>query len=222
MLAIVETMDRYRHYFEGLGQTTTIFSDHRNLLWFTETKVYNRRQARWAEKMSRFDFKIVFRPGKQGGKPDALYRRPDYTLEKDVSERTMTFLKLKQVDITLLSADDPILASYILASTSVGAMSVEGDETHILSIRNALEKDADVGPLLSYLRDSTLPRDSDIADSLHPFILDEEELLLRNGLVYISADNALKLEILKDCHDAKTAGHLGQEKTLELISRNYY
>ena len=43
MLAIVETMDHYRHYFEGLGQTTTIFSDHRNLLWFTETKVYNRR-----------------------------------------------------------------------------------------------------------------------------------------------------------------------------------
>ena len=32
MLAIVETMDYYRHYFEGLGQTTTIFSDHRNLL----------------------------------------------------------------------------------------------------------------------------------------------------------------------------------------------
>jgi hypothetical protein len=48
MLAIVETMDRYRHYFEGLGQQTIIFSDHRNLLWFTETKVYNRRQARWA------------------------------------------------------------------------------------------------------------------------------------------------------------------------------
>ena len=52
MLAIVETMDRYRHYFEGLGHRTTIFSDHRNLLWFTETKVYNRRQARWAEKLS--------------------------------------------------------------------------------------------------------------------------------------------------------------------------
>src|ERR1700731_611110 len=60
MLAILETMDRYRHYFEGLGQTTTIFSDHRNLLWFTETKVYNRRQARWAEKLSRFNFTIVF------------------------------------------------------------------------------------------------------------------------------------------------------------------
>src|SRR5579859_4648065 len=44
MLAIVETMDHYRHYFEGLGHQSTIFSDHRNLLWFTEMKVYNRRQ----------------------------------------------------------------------------------------------------------------------------------------------------------------------------------
>jgi len=43
MLAIVETMDNYRHYFEGLGQKVTVYSDHRNLLWFTETKVYNRR-----------------------------------------------------------------------------------------------------------------------------------------------------------------------------------
>ena len=76
MLAIIETMDRYRHYFKGLGQTTTIFSDHRNLLWFTETRVYNRRQARWAEKLSRFNFTIVFRPGKQGGKPDARATKP--------------------------------------------------------------------------------------------------------------------------------------------------
>jgi hypothetical protein len=35
MLAIMETMDQYRHYFEGLGHTTTVFSYHRNLLLFT-------------------------------------------------------------------------------------------------------------------------------------------------------------------------------------------
>jgi len=92
MLAIVETMEHYRHYFEGLGQQTIVFSDHKTLLWFTETKVYNRRQAWWAEKLSRFDFKIVFRPSKQSGKSDALSHRPDYTLGKDASEYTMTFL----------------------------------------------------------------------------------------------------------------------------------
>ncbi|KAI0992292.1 hypothetical protein K3495_g15894, partial [Podosphaera aphanis] len=37
-------------------------------------KKLNRRQVRWNELLSEFDFKIVFRPGKQGGKPDALTR----------------------------------------------------------------------------------------------------------------------------------------------------
>ena len=227
MLAIVETMDHYRHYFEGLGQTTTIFSDHRNLLWFTETKVYNRRQARWAEKMSRFDFKIVFRPGKQGGKPDALSRRPDYTLWNDASERTMTFLKPEQIDTSLLPADDPVLASYVLAAThivddSTGATMIGADEDRIAAIREALENDDEVSPLLPYLRNPTMPRGEDVAESLEPYVLDAEGLLLRNGLVYVPDVDALKLEILKDCHDAKTAGHMGQEKTLELVSRDYY
>src|SRR5579859_5624786 len=37
MLAIVKMMDHYQLYFEGLGHQSTLFLDHRNLLWFTET-----------------------------------------------------------------------------------------------------------------------------------------------------------------------------------------
>ncbi len=72
ILAIVEVMDRYHYYFEGLGHKTTVYTDHHNLLWFTEMKVYNHCQACWAEKLSQFDFVIIFQPGKQGGKPDTL------------------------------------------------------------------------------------------------------------------------------------------------------
>ena len=39
------------------------------------SKLLNCRQARRAEFLSRFNFKITYRPGKQGGKPDALTRR---------------------------------------------------------------------------------------------------------------------------------------------------
>ena len=119
MLAIVEMMDQYRHYFEGLRHTTDVFSDHRNLLWFIEMKVYNRRQARWAEKLSRFDFKIVFRPGKQGGKPDALSQWPDYTLGNVADERTMTFLKSSPIDTSLLPTDDPVLAAIAVSPAQV-------------------------------------------------------------------------------------------------------
>ena len=72
MLAIVESLEHYRHLFEGLGQQITIYSDHHNLLWFTETKVYNHRQAHWAEKLLKYDFVIHFHPGAQGEKPDTL------------------------------------------------------------------------------------------------------------------------------------------------------
>ena len=39
------------------------------------TKLLNRRQARWSEFLSRFNFQIEYRPGKANGKPDALTRR---------------------------------------------------------------------------------------------------------------------------------------------------
>jgi len=102
MLAIVEMMDHYQHYFEGLSHQSTIFLDHRNLLWFMEMKVYNRCQARWAEKLSRFDFKIVFCPGRPGEKLDTLSHRPDYTLGNDVEAYMMTLLKPDQLDTSLL------------------------------------------------------------------------------------------------------------------------
>jgi hypothetical protein len=39
------------------------------------TKLLNRRQTWWAEYLSHFNFKIIYCPGKAGGKPDALTHR---------------------------------------------------------------------------------------------------------------------------------------------------
>jgi hypothetical protein len=165
MLAIIETMDQYRHYFEGLGQPTTIFSDHRNLLWFTETKVYNHWQARWAEKLSRFHCKIVFRPSKQGGKLDALSRRRDYTLEKGGLERIMTFLKPDQVDTSLLPSDDPILAAIVLSPAMV-ALAEEANDPLSQFILDALSVDAAITKTLAHLCDPKLPRSVEMEEKL--------------------------------------------------------
>jgi hypothetical protein len=163
MLAIVEVLDHYRYYFEGLGQKITVYSDHHNLLWFTETKVYNRRQARWAEKLSRYDFVINFRPGAQGGKPDALSRRPDYTQGDHSAARTLTFLKPHQVDTSSLGPimDLPVFSLNNTASESVGTNVELAD-----SIRRHLEQDDAIRPYLSYLRDPAEPRDADITEFL--------------------------------------------------------
>ena len=208
MLAIVESLEHYRHYFEGLGQQITIYSDHHNLLWFTETKVYNRRQARWAEKLSKFDFTIVFRPGRDGGKPDALSRRPDYAEQARFDKRAMPFLRPDQVDTSAL---DEVSVRMLGSATSLQQ-----------SILDALPRDPQIGEYLRYIRDPTIERDEEIAEFLMPFSMDPDGLVLHDGLLYVPASDTIKLQILQDCHDGKTAGHLGQDKTLELISRDYY
>jgi hypothetical protein len=51
--------------------------------------------------LSSFDFKIIYRPGKTMGKPDALSRRQDYSEGSKASESTpMVFLKSQQYDFS--------------------------------------------------------------------------------------------------------------------------
>jgi len=45
------------------------------------TKELNRRQARWAEKLSRYDFVVEYRPGRRNP-ADGPLRRPDYNTLK--------------------------------------------------------------------------------------------------------------------------------------------
>ena len=73
LLAIVKSFKEWRPKLaRGL---TKVLTDYKNLEYYMSTKQLNRRQARWAEFLSQFDFVINYRPGKQGQKPDSLTRR---------------------------------------------------------------------------------------------------------------------------------------------------
>jgi transposase InsO family protein len=80
MLAIVLALGHWRHYCEGAKHTVTIFTDHKNLEVFMSTKVLNRRQARWAELLSGYDFVLVHTPG-SSNPADGPSRRPDYATD---------------------------------------------------------------------------------------------------------------------------------------------
>ena len=66
----------------GSPNWVVVYTDHRNLEYFHTTKTLNRRQARWAEILSEFNFVITYRPGEKNGKADALSRRTDPALER--------------------------------------------------------------------------------------------------------------------------------------------
>src|ERR1700722_16639441 len=61
-----------------------VVTDHKNLEYFSTTKLLTRRQARWSEFLSQFNLVIRFCPGKLGTKPDSLTRHWDvYPKERD-------------------------------------------------------------------------------------------------------------------------------------------
>ena len=66
------------------------------------TKQLNRRQARWAKFLSEFNFRITYRPGKEGEKPDTLTRlsqdRPKRFDDSRQQHQFQTLLKADQLD----------------------------------------------------------------------------------------------------------------------------
>ena len=72
ILAIVDSFQEWRHLLEGATHQITIYTDHKNLEYFMSTRALNRHQARWNISLSRFNFGIIHRPGKQQGLSNAL------------------------------------------------------------------------------------------------------------------------------------------------------
>ena len=75
LLAIVQAFHEWKRYTRGNPRPIRVLTDHKNLVTFMTTKEVNERQARWMQELSQYNFKIEYRPGKEGGKPDAFTRR---------------------------------------------------------------------------------------------------------------------------------------------------
>ena len=50
----------------------------------------------------------------------------------------------------------------------------------------------------------------------------EDDLVLKEGKVYVLKDNNLRMEIIWLYHNTLIAGYRGQWKTIELVTRNYW
>jgi len=106
LLAILEAFKEWNHYRVGADKPVTVDTDHQNLQNFLTTKVWNQRQIRWARRLADYHFKIVYRPGKRGGKPDALSRRPEYCPEEGAKHSEQSILKPEHFQISLIHEDD--------------------------------------------------------------------------------------------------------------------
>ena len=82
-LATIETFKTWKYYLEGSQHKVLILTDHNNLHQFINTKSLSSRQVRWAQKLSRYHFRIDYYQAKANKAADALCQYPQQSAEKE-------------------------------------------------------------------------------------------------------------------------------------------
>jgi len=140
LLAIFEAFRNWHHYLEGSASPIDIVTDHKNLEYFSTSKVLSCWQARWSEFLSQFNLVIHFHPGKLGAKPDALTRRWDvYPKEGDSGYTQVNPQNLRPV-FTQEQLSNSLHATY-LEFTVLRAVTIMDVETLHSDILSALPSD---------------------------------------------------------------------------------
>src|SRR5882757_6184340 len=76
-LAVVKSLQHWRHWLEGTKIPIEILTDHKNLEYFTKPHILNRRQLRWMDMVNHYRFGLGWIPGKDNGAVDALSRKAE-------------------------------------------------------------------------------------------------------------------------------------------------
>ena len=63
LLAIIRCLEHWDAKLRSV-ESFTVLTDHLNLRYFTKKQPLSERQARWSEPLSRYNFTIAHRPGK--------------------------------------------------------------------------------------------------------------------------------------------------------------
>ncbi|KAF8831748.1 hypothetical protein HHX47_DHR1001045 [Lentinula edodes] len=210
LLAIFEAFKAWRHYLEGSGDPVDVVTDHKNLEYFSTTKVLTRRQVRWSEFLHQFNMVIRFRPGKLGEKPDSITRRWDvYPKEGDIG-----YAQVNPHNFRPIFTNEQLTASLratFLEGPVLRASIIMDIEALHQAIILALPADPSSVVGLELAKDPSNERWS----------LGSDKLLRLDDRIYVPNHGDLRLQVLRYFHDHPLSGHFGQNRTLEAVRRQY-
>ena len=88
LLAIFEAFKIWHHYLKGSLTPVDVVTDHKNLEYFSTTKLLTCRQVRCSEFLCQFNLIIQFCPGCLDTKPNTLTRQWDIYPKEGGSDYT--------------------------------------------------------------------------------------------------------------------------------------
>jgi len=148
----------------------------------------NRRQARWALYLSRFNFILKHVPGGKMEKADGLSRRLDWEVGVEKNNEEQMLVKREWLEVR---------------ATEVLEVVIEGVDI-LDKIRKSEVKDDEVVKAVEEMKKAGVKMLRDEEWREH------EGLMLKEGKVYVPKDELLRAEIIRLHHDTPVGGHGGQ------------
>jgi len=188
MLAVVRYLKAWRHFLEGTTTKFKIWTDHKNLEYFIKAQKLNRRQARWALYLSRFDFALKHVLGSKMGKADSLSRRPDWEVGVERDNENKTLVKPEWLEVQRTEGVEVIIERVDLLE-KIKQLRVKDNE-----VIKAVKEIKQTG--VKMLRDEEWR--------------EVDGIMYKEGKVYVPKDNILRMEIIRLYHNTLVGGHRGQ------------
>ena len=196
LLAIIRGFEEWRPELEGTDEPVQVFTDHKGLEYFMTKKSLTRRQKRWADFLEEFNFRIMYHTGRQNAKADALTRRSDSIPTEEDKEQVL--LGPDRVQIYNMDRDEERTLPEWILQANKEAPSLEPYRNAIRQGVKRLNK-LDLEPVTC-----------------------EDGVLYRREKLWVPEEENLRTLILREVHDQRATGHLGQRKTIHLLQRYYF
>ncbi|QRW15583.1 Retrotransposable element Tf2 protein [Rhizoctonia solani] len=187
LLVIIRSFEYWRIFLEGTKHPIT---------YWKESQTFNRRHAQWHLLLAGYNFQIVYCPGKQSGKPDALSCQANHA--------------------NIPPANQTMLPAPVFANVAIVIPKKELQR----QIKAALDQDKSLEEILQFLQNKSKAPPS-IKRAFKDYKM-EAGLLFYQGRIVVPNMGTLRTDLLQIFHDSPLAGHPGRQRTLELVSRDYY
>ena len=216
LLAIVRALEEWVPELLSLQEPFIVVTDHRALEYFMTKQKLNARQARWAEYLSRFNFKITYRPGCENRAADALSRRSPSTDHDEVR------------NVTLLPRE--LFMSEVLADLDAAVVATGGDK---IDDEDDGEEDEDVDEGRDLILELEAANRADTEemtklrelakDGSPGYSVDSRGLLRISNKVYVPEDPpTLAALLIRHVHEQPSPGHPGRNCMVRILSARFH
>ncbi len=210
LLTIIRCFEQWRAELQSVKSSVNVLTNHKSLEYFMTIKKLNRRQARWAEFLAEFDFKIAYQSEKKNDKADSLTRRSENrsNIDDESNDRN------KHMHQTILSAEK--IDSQIVQKLN------DTEEDLELSLFDRVKTVNQKNSTCLAIRDAIQNRKKSFDEMLlKKFEMIENTLFFKKKL-WISEFDQLKLNIIREIHDQFASEHSNIRRTCKYLHKWYY